>query len=130
MIIPVPMGTLGSFIILAQDPPQGGALGGAFSLFLGPLFPFIVIGVLFYLLLIRPERRKRANMNEMLEALQKNDRVVTIGGVYGVVMNAPKGSEDVTIRVDESSNTKLRVLRSAISRVIRAEDGGEKKDTK
>ena len=64
----------------------------------------------------------------MLEALQKNDRVVTIGGIYGVVVNAAKGTEDVMIRVDESSNTKLRVLRSAISRVVRAEDGDEKKD--
>ena len=120
----IPASTIGSLILLAQEKPQG----GLFSMLLGPLFPFIVIGILFYLLLIRPERRKKAEMSQMLDALQKNDRVVTIGGIYGVVVNAQKGSEDVTIRVDESSNTKLRVLRSAVSRVVRAEDGDIKKD--
>jgi preprotein translocase subunit YajC len=124
----IPASSIGSLIILAQEQPQG-AQGGPFSLLLGPLFPFIVIGILFYLLLIRPERRKKAEMSQMLDALQKNDRVVTIGGIYGVVVNAQKGSEDVTIRVDESSNTRLRVLRSAVSRVVRAEDGDVKKDT-
>ena len=88
------------------------------QLLLGPWFPFIVIGVLFYFLLIRPERRKRTEVSQMLDNLKKNDHVVTIGGIYGVVINAQKGSEDVTIRVDDGNNTKLRVLRTAISRVV------------
>jgi len=83
-------------------------------------FPFIVIGVMFYLLLIRPERRKRAEVNQMLDNLKKNDHVVTIGGIFGVVVNAQKGSEDITIRVDDSNNTRLRILRSAVSRVTSA----------
>jgi preprotein translocase subunit YajC len=120
---------LGSFLVLAQGDAAPGGAAGPLSLLTSGLFPFIIIGVLFYLLLIRPERRKRAEMSQMLEALQKNDRIVTIGGIYGVVLNAPKGSEDVTIRVDENSNTKLRILRSAISRVVRAEDGDNKKDS-
>ena len=90
--------------------------------------PFIVIGVLFYLLMIRPERRKRAAMSTMLDHLKKNDRIVTIGGIYGVVVNVQQGSDDVTIRVDEGSNTRLRVLRSAISRIVTDEDA-EKKDS-
>ena len=53
---------------------------------LGPLFPFLMIAVLFYLLMIRPERRKRAELAEMLQNLKKNDRVVTIGGIYGTVV--------------------------------------------
>ena len=53
----------------------------------------------------------------MLENLKKNDRVVTIGGIFGVVVNVQKGSEDVTVRVDESRDTKLRVLQRHCSSV-------------
>lgn len=107
----------------ARQQPEG------FGLLLGPWFPFILIGILFYFLLIRPERRKRSEVNQMLDNLKKNDHVVTIGGIYGVVLNAQKGSDDVTIRVDDGNNTKLRVLRTAIARVISAGEGDEKKDS-
>jgi preprotein translocase subunit YajC len=103
-----------SSCLLAQAADPGGLFGGA----LGPFIPFLVIGVLFYLLLIRPERRKRQEMEKMLENLNKDDQIITIGGVWGVVVNASKGSEYVTIRVDEKNETKLRILRSAVSRVV------------
>lgn len=88
----------------------------------GPFLPFLFIAVLFYLLMIRPERRKRAELAEMLRNLKKNDRVVTIGGIHGTVVNTQKDSDEVTIKVDESTNTKLRMQRSAIARVL-ASDG-------
>ncbi len=91
-----------------------------------PWIPFVIIGLMFYFLMIRPERKRRAEMATMLENLKKNDRVVTIGGIHGVVVNVAKGTEEVTIRVDEASNTKLRVLRSAISRVITEGESADK----
>ena len=112
--------------LLAEAGPQPEGFG---QLLLGPWFPFIVIGVLFYFLLIRPERRKRSEVNQMLDNLEKNDHVITIGGIYGVVINAQKGSEDVTVRVDDGNNTKLRVLRTAISRVVSTAEGDEKKES-
>jgi preprotein translocase subunit YajC len=115
-----------SAVVLAEGQAQP---EGPLQLLLGPWFPFIVIGVLFYFLLIRPERRKRGETSQMLDNLKKNDHVVTIGGIYGVVLNAQKGSEDITIRVDDGNNTKLRVLRSAISRVISTGDGDDKKES-
>ncbi len=111
-----------SIILFAQDKGLGGIFGGA----LGPILPFAVIGVLFYLLLIRPERRKRQEMDKMLDQLNKDDQVVTVGGVWGVVVNASKGSEYITIRVDEGTGAKLRVLRSAVSRVISDKTNGPK----
>ena len=89
--------------------------------------PLVVIGVLFYFMLIRPERRKRAEMTRMLDNIKKNDRIVTAGGIYGTVVNVQKGSEDITIKVDESNNTKLRVLRSSVSRIITADDESREK---
>jgi preprotein translocase subunit YajC len=50
--------------------------------------------------------------------LQKNDRVITIGGVYGVIMNVQRDSDEIILKVDESTNAKLRVTVSSIARVL------------
>lgn len=112
----------GWFRLLAQNDPPGGLFA------LGPIVPFLVIGLLFYMLLIRPERRKRQDLDRMLDNLKTNDQVVTVGGVWGVVVNTSKGSEYVTLRVDESSGTKIRVLRSAVSRVLTDDKAEKAKD--
>lgn len=96
----------------------GAAGGGGTAALLANMFPFIMIAVLFYILMIRPERRKKAELMEMLQNLKKNDRVVTIGGIIGSVVSTSKDSDEVTIKVDENSNTKLRMQRSAIARVL------------
>lgn len=101
---------------------QGQAPAGGADLFLRYAFPFVMIGVLFYFLIIRPDQRKRAETSRMQESLKKNDRIITIGGIRGVVTNATKGSDEVTIRVDEDNNTKLHIQRSAILRIL--DDGG------
>ena len=103
---------------------EGG--GGGFGLLAGPLFPIIIIFVLFYFMLIRPEKRRRATMNAMLDQLKKNDLVITAGGIKGTIVNVQAGSDEVTLRVDESNNTKLRVLRSSIARVVRDDEADGK----
>ena len=80
--------------------------------------PFVIIGLMFYLLLIRPERKKRAEMTKMLNNLKKNDRI-----------NVTPSSEEVTIRVDDSNNTRIRILRSAISRVQSDGESDDKSGT-
>jgi preprotein translocase subunit YajC len=82
------------------------------------LFPFVLIFIVFYFLLIRPQKREQARRQAMLGGVKKNDRVVTIGGVYGVVTNVQREADEVTIKVDETNNTKLRVTLSSISRVL------------
>jgi preprotein translocase subunit YajC len=102
-------------VLLAQNAAPGpSARDGLISM----LLPFLMIAVLFYFLMIRPERRKRAELTAMLQDLKKNDRVVTIGGIYGTVVNAQKDLDEVVIKVDESTNTKLRMQRAAIARVL------------
>lgn len=93
------------------------------------ILPWIVIGVLFYLMIIRPQNRKQNELKSMLGSLKKNDRVVTVGGIYGTIVNAPKDAEEITIKVDENNNTRLRVQRSSISRVIAADAPAEGKDS-
>ena len=102
-----------ALILLAQGQPAGGQ-GSIWTM----LMPIVMIGVLFYVLMVLPEKKKRNEIGRMQEGLKKNDRVVTIGGILGVVVNAPSGSDKVTIRVDETNNTRIDVLRSSISRVL------------
>jgi preprotein translocase subunit YajC len=118
--------------LLAQDAANnggdagGGAGGGLLqTIFANPIIPFALIGLVFYMMLMRPEQRKRKQQQELLSNLKKNDRVVTIGGIAGTVVNAPQGSTFVTIRVDDSNNTRLRILRTAISRVGEPEGADE-----
>ncbi|MBN2021402.1 MAG: preprotein translocase subunit YajC [Pirellulales bacterium] len=87
-----------------------------------PLFQILTmvvpIGVLFYFFMIRPQRREQATRQAMLAAVKKNDRVITAGGIYGVVTNVHHEADEVTIKVDEATNTKLRVTLGSIARVL------------
>ncbi len=78
--------------------------------------------LLFYFMLVRPQKRKEQELRNQVSQLKENDRVVTIGGIYGIVTNVQRDAQRVTIRVDESNGTKLRLNMSAIARVLTAED--------
>jgi preprotein translocase subunit YajC len=116
------------WIVFAQNGGGGGDGGGGLFGGYGMFAPLIIIFVLFYFMMIRPERRRRAEMSQMLGNLKKNDRVVTAGGIVGTVVNVQKGSDEITIKVDESTNTKLRMLRSSIARVLGDDEADAKKD--
>ncbi|MFP6665906.1 MAG: preprotein translocase subunit YajC [Pirellulales bacterium] len=88
-------------------------------------FPFIVIGVLFYFMLIKPERRKQKSHRDLLTNVKKSDRVVTVGGIKGVVSNVNKETEEVTLTVDESTGTKIRITLSSIARLDKSDSKKE-----
>ncbi len=100
-------------IVLAQN--GGGPSGLTF------LFPFLIIGVLFYFMLIKPERRKQQAHRDMLANLKKSDRVVTVGGIKGVIASVHRDVEEVTLNIDESTGTKIRITLSSIARLDNAE---------
>src|SRR5262249_39724252 len=79
--------------------------------------PIIAIVILGYFFLMRPMRKQQKEQQAMLAALKKNDKVVTSGGLIGVV--AAIKDDEITLKVDESSNVRLRVTRSSIVRVMR-----------
>lgn len=85
---------------------------------LAPMWPFAIVLMVMYFLWIRPQRAEQGKQQQMLAAIKKNDRVVTIGGIYGVVASVQKEADEVTIKVDEATNTKLRVRLGAIARVL------------
>ena len=79
--------------------------------------------VLIYFLLLRPQRKKEKARLEMLQNLKKNDRVITSGGIYGIVTSV--GKDEITLKIDETNNTRVRFAIYAITGVIRP---GEKKE--
>lgn len=98
--------------------------GGGLMVF---VLPMVFMLAVFYFLLIRPQRKQDKQRREMLKDLQKNDKVVTIGGIHGVVANVRKEDDIVTLKIDESGNVRVRVSRSSISRILGSdeEEGGE-----
>jgi len=83
--------------------------------------------VLFYLLILRPERKRQQQRREMLASLRKNARVVTAGGIKGVVTRVKDDEDEVEIRVDEKTGTRLRVTKSSIVWVEQDQAKDEKK---
>ena len=122
--------SLRQVLVLAQTAPAAGAApaGGAAPSATSPLMsmaPMLVaMFLLFYVLLIRPQRKEQKVRQAMLDNLKKNDRVVTIGGIYGTVTSVRKEADEVTIKVDDT--TKLKVTVSAVSRVLGAETADSK----
>jgi preprotein translocase subunit YajC len=115
------VGGFKSSMLLAQG---GGAAGGGMdSFFTSMAIPLGITLLLMYLLLMRPEQKKRKEMEKQLSAIKKNDHVITIGGIFGTIVNASPGSRMVTLRVDDGTGTKIKILRSAISQVGAVDDG-------
>ena len=106
--------------------PEGGPPGGAIT----SLFPLLLIGLLFYFILLRPERRKHKEHANLLSGLKKNDKVVTIGGIYGKVFDVQREQDRVTLKIDEANNTKIEVTFAAIARVISEQAAEQEKSTK
>lgn len=78
---------------------------------LASFFPLILIFVIFYFLLIRPQRQSQKEHQKMIQGLQKNDEVVTTGGLHGKIINLKDKS--LTLRIDE--NVKIEVDKNCIA---------------
>ena len=89
----------------------------------------LIMFAVLYFIMIRPQRKQEKERKAMLSALKKNDQVLTIGGVYGTV--AAVGEDQVTLKVDEGKDVRIRVSRGAIQAVLKpskeAEAAEEKK---
>ena len=88
------------------DAPQG---GGGIAAFL----PFFLIMVIIYFLMIRPQGKKRKEKQNMLGALKKGDKVITIGGIHGTVVGIKNQGKIFVLKIDKNLN--ININRSAIA---------------
>lgn len=99
-----------SFLISDAWAQAGGEAGG--SLF--SLLPLVVIFILFYFLLIRPQQKRAKQHKEMVAALKKGEEIVTNGGLLGKVTDV----EDNFVTIEVASDLNVRIQRQAIAQVM------------
>jgi len=87
---------------------------------LGMWLPLLLMVVVVYFFLFRGPKKQQKQHKQMLEALKKGDRIRSIGGIVGTVVDVRE--DEVVVKIDENTNTKMRFVRSAISTVYQQED--------
>lgn len=83
------------------------------------LLPFVLMFVVLYFLILRPQIRKQKGQQKMLDELKKGDKIVTSGGIHGVIANL----KDDVLTVKIAENVKVELSRAAVSRVLSSSDG-------
>lgn len=91
------------------------------------VLPLLLMGVVFYFMLIRPQRKKDKKVKEMLDNLKHGDRVTTIGGIYGTIINIKDDTITLAIGQRNQQPTEMVVARWAIRQVeqVSVENDGE-----
>ncbi|HXF76063.1 MAG TPA: preprotein translocase subunit YajC [Methylomirabilota bacterium] len=93
------------------------ATGGAGPGPLVTLIPFVLIFVIMYFLVVRPQQKKARDHQEMLSKLKRNDEVMTSGGIYGKVVDL----KETVVTLEVAPNVRIRVHRPQIASVLTAE---------
>ena len=99
---------------LAYAMGQGGSGGGSQGGSLGAFIPLILMFVIFYFLLIRPQQKKAKIHKQMLSEIKKGDRVVSSGGLHGVVT----GITDDVVTMEIAPKVRVKVSRGSISGIM------------
>jgi len=110
-------------VLFADAAPQGGGDGS------GLMWFFIMFtGIIFimWILLISPQKKQEERLRKMLNSLEKNDRVMTVGGLIGTVHSIDKEQNEIVLKVDEANNTRVRFHLTAVNTVFPKEGGGSK----
>ena len=102
---------VGPVLAQSDETASGGAL-------ISLLFPFLLLGGLFYFLLFRPQRKRRDQMEQLQASLEIGDEIRTVGGIYGRVKAITEGD----IIIDVGNGTTLRIAPRAISTRIGADE--------
>ena len=84
----------------------------------------VIMFAVMYFLIIRPQKQKEKKRQEMMSNVRKQDRIVTAGGVHGVVVSVKES--EVIVRVDDAKDVKIKVDKSALTSV--SAPRGEKED--
>ena len=96
---------------IAYAMGQGGAGAGQGAGGFSGLIPIILMFVIFYFLLIRPQQKRNKEHKQMIETLKKGDRIITNGGIYGRIT----GLDDTTLTVEIADKVRVKVVRGNVS---------------
>jgi len=116
------MSSINHFALLLAEQEGGGGL-------LGMLFPMLLMFAAFYFVLIRPQNKKRKELEAQINAMKIGDEVVTIGGIHGRVANI----KDARVTLKLADNVKVEFTKASVATITKKssdkeEDAEEKKD--
>lgn len=97
-----------NFLFLMQAKAPGGN-------FMTLLVPFALMFAIMYFLILRPQRKKEKDRLDMIANVRKNDRIVTSGGIHGVVISVKE--KELLVRVDNDKDVKLKIDKSAVTSI-------------
>lgn len=97
-----------------------GAPGGADML--STIVPFLLIIVVFYFLILRPQQKRQKERTKLLEGVKKGDKIITAGGIHGVV----EGIEEKSVLVKIDDNVKVKLEKTGIATIVGLTDTGKK----
>jgi|WetSurMetagenome_2_1015567.scaffolds.fasta_scaffold778193_2 preprotein translocase subunit YajC len=102
------------YLLMAQQGAQGQAGGGSL---LGMFLPFVLIILVVYFFMIRPQQKRQKEHQRMLADLKKGDRVLTTGGMYATIFGFSSDDENkVVLKI--SDDVKMEFLKSAIAQKV------------
>lgn len=93
-------------LLILMAPQQGGQ-GGIMS-----FLPLVAIVIVFYFFMIRPQMKKAKDQKKYIEALKKGDKILTIGGIYGKIVEV---RDDATLIIEVEDGSKLKITKNAVS---------------
>ncbi len=96
---------------------DGGGGFGSLEMFL----PLLLIGAVFYFLMIRPQQKQRKEQRAMIDSLRRGDQVVTIGGIHGRI----EGLREKVVVLKVAENVKIEISRASIAQVVKRKDEDE-----
>jgi preprotein translocase subunit YajC len=114
------MSWLPALVLLQTSPPQGSPGPGLFQ-----LTPFLLIGLIFYFLLIRPQQKQRRDHETLIKGIERGDQVVTSGGLHGKVTGVTDDVLTIEIAALKGERVRVKQDRSRIESVQKAKKGEE-----
>ena len=104
--------------LIAMAPPPAGQEVNPKAQMMQMIGMFVILGVMFYFLLIRPQSKQRKEQENMLNNVKTGDQILTSGGIYGIVTNVKEKS--LTVKI--ADNVKVEIAKSALTSVIKKAD--------
>src|SRR5258707_10280605 len=105
---------LNAFLAQAQSPAPTGPCGG-----FGFFVPFIFIFIIMYFVMFRPQKKRQEQQQKLIASLKTGDRVVTNGGIHGLISNV----KETTVIVKVADNVKIEMEKSAVTTLLKSREG-------
>jgi preprotein translocase subunit YajC len=103
-----------SIIAMATQPAAAGTKSNG----LVSMLPFLLMILVFWLLIIRPQAKKQKEIASMLQTLKEDDKVITTSGIYGKVFSIKPDKDIVVVEIDETNKVRVQFQRGAIATIL------------